>query len=167
MASGTAKTSRAAASKHRARTPDIFARSSKLLGGKRVFKREPRSRLEVHEAIVGGLPARALVNVMASLQALRQEDVAKALGVSVRTYQRILEEPSALLSTDQSGRAWKFAEIVARAIDVFGGAEQAVAWLQGEATALDGRQPIELLRTPSGTELVEQLLGRLEYGVYT
>jgi putative toxin-antitoxin system antitoxin component (TIGR02293 family) len=168
MASSAPKVSpKVAASKDRGHTPDLLARSAKLLGGKSIFKRELRSRLEVHEAIVGGLPGRVLVNVMASLQALRQEDVAKALGVSVRTYQRVLNEPSALLSIDQSGRAWKFAEVVARAIEVFGGAAEAVAWLQGEALALDGRRPIELLRSPAGTEMVEQLLGRLEYGVFT
>ncbi|MFH0343200.1 MAG: antitoxin Xre/MbcA/ParS toxin-binding domain-containing protein [Chromatiales bacterium] len=35
------------------------------------------------------------------------------------------------------------------------------------AMALDQRRPIELLSSPAGVEMVEQLLGRLEYGVYT
>jgi putative toxin-antitoxin system antitoxin component (TIGR02293 family) len=35
------------------------------------------------------------------------------------------------------------------------------------AIALDRRRPVDLLSSPAGTELVEQLLGRMEYGVYT
>jgi len=37
----------------------------------------------------------------------------------------------------------------------------------GAATGLDQRRPIDLLTTPAGVELVEDFLGRIEYGVYT
>jgi putative toxin-antitoxin system antitoxin component (TIGR02293 family) len=33
--------------------------------------------------------------------------------------------------------------------------------------ALDQRRPIDLLATPAGVQLVEDLLGRIQYGVYT
>jgi uncharacterized protein (DUF2384 family) len=33
--------------------------------------------------------------------------------------------------------------------------------------ALDDRRPADLLSSPVGVEMVEQLLGRLEHGVYT
>ena len=39
--------------------------------------------------------------------------------------------------------------------------------LSTPAVALDQRRPIELLSTAVGAELVEQLLTRIEYGVYT
>ena len=32
---------------------------------------------------------------------------------------------------------------------------------------LDQRRPIDLMTTPAGLELVEDYLGRIEYGVYT
>jgi uncharacterized protein (DUF2384 family) len=32
---------------------------------------------------------------------------------------------------------------------------------------LDGQRPIDLLQTVQGAELVNDFLGRLEYGVYT
>ena len=39
--------------------------------------------------------------------------------------------------------------------------------LQQPALGLEQRRPIDLLRTPAGVKLVEDFLGRLEYGVYT
>src|SRR5438067_1157876 len=44
---------------------------------------------------------------------------------------------------------------------------EAEDWLKRPAMALDQRRPIELLATPAGIRLVEDLLGRIEYGVYT
>jgi len=42
-----------------------------------------------------------------------------------------------------------------------------VLWLDRPAIALENKRPIELLRTLPGPQLVEQLLTRIEYGVYT
>jgi putative toxin-antitoxin system antitoxin component (TIGR02293 family) len=44
---------------------------------------------------------------------------------------------------------------------------EAERWLTAPATALDQRRPIDRLASTSGVEMVEQLLGRLRYGVYT
>ena len=71
------------------------------------------------------------------------------------------------LSQEQSGRAWKFAEILATATEVFGSQSEAEQWMIAPAVALDQRRPIDLLGSPVGLELVEQLLGRIEHGVYT
>jgi putative toxin-antitoxin system antitoxin component (TIGR02293 family) len=42
-----------------------------------------------------------------------------------------------------------------------------LAWLERPALGLEQRRPIDLLSTTAGVKLVEDLLGRLEYGVYT
>jgi putative toxin-antitoxin system antitoxin component (TIGR02293 family) len=39
--------------------------------------------------------------------------------------------------------------------------------LEQPATGLDRRRPIDLMTTPAGLELVEDYLGRIEYGVCT
>ena len=85
--------------------------------------------------------------------------------MSLRTWQRRRDTPKPL-SQEQSGRAWKFAEILTKATDVFGSQAQAEQWLERPAVGLDQRRPIDLLTTPAGVELVEEHLGRLEYGVY-
>jgi putative toxin-antitoxin system antitoxin component (TIGR02293 family) len=86
--------------------------------------------------------------------------------MSLRTFQRRKDAPDKPLSQEQSGRTWKFAEILAKATDVFGSQEEAEQWLERPAIGLDQRRPIDLLATPAGIELVEQYLTRLAYGVY-
>jgi putative toxin-antitoxin system antitoxin component (TIGR02293 family) len=61
----------------------------------------------------------------------------------------------------------KFAEISARAATLFGSQAAAEQWLDQPAIGLDQRRPIDLMTTPAGMELVEDFLGRIEYGVYT
>ncbi len=87
--------------------------------------------------------------------------------MSLRTYQRQKAAPAKRLSREQSGRTWKFAEILARATAVFGSQAEAEQWLERPAVGLDQRCPIDLLTTPAGVQIVEDFLGRLEYGVYT
>lgn len=74
--------------------------------------------------------------------------------------------PSDTLSVAQGGRAFKFAEMLAKATVVLGSREAAVQWLTTPAMGLDQQKPIDLLVTPVGTQLVEELLDRIEYGVY-
>ena len=142
-------------------------RTAELLGGRRILRRALRSRLEAHDLLIAGLPSRALSHLVQEVAILRlQGSLEKAVGISPRTYQRRKDEPDKLLSPEQSGRAWKFAEIVSRAIAVFGSKEEAERWLERPAVGLDQRRPLDLLSTPAGVETVEEHLTRLEYGVY-
>jgi putative toxin-antitoxin system antitoxin component (TIGR02293 family) len=139
-----------------------------LLGGARVLRHRLRGLLDVHEAISRGLPRGALTCLVSRVSVLRDPaSLEQAVGVSVRTFQRFKLTPDKPLSTEQSGRAWKFAEILAKATEVLGSQEEAEDWLRRPAMALDQRRPIDLLATPAGAKLVEDLLGRIEYGVYT
>ena len=58
------------------------------------------------------------------------------------------------------------ADIGDLAIRVLGSADLAKEWLEKPALALDGRIPRDLLSSASGTQLVRELLLRIEYGVY-
>jgi putative toxin-antitoxin system antitoxin component (TIGR02293 family) len=62
---------------------------------------------------------------------------------------------------------WKFAEILAKATEVFGSQREAEQRMRHPATGLEQRRPIEFLEMPAGVELMESFLERLEYGVYT
>jgi putative toxin-antitoxin system antitoxin component (TIGR02293 family) len=138
-----------------------------LLGGSRILTRRLTNALDAHELLLRGLPASALDHLVGNLAVLgKTESLEKAVGMSLRTWQRRKDAPSKPLSQDQSGRAWKFAEILAKATDIFGSQTEAEQWLERPATGLDQRRPIDLLGTPAGVELVEDHLGRLEYGVY-
>jgi putative toxin-antitoxin system antitoxin component (TIGR02293 family) len=147
---------------------DGFTRAAELLGGDRVLRRRIGSMLDVHELLLKGLPVAALNFLVSNLQSLRDPDrLEKATGMSLRTFQRRREADGKPLSQEQSGRTWKFAEILSRATDVFGSQAAAERWLEQPAMGLDHNRPLDLLATPAGVELVEQFLTRLEYGVYT
>ena len=138
-----------------------------LLGGSRILVRRLTSALDAHELLLHGLPASALDYLVGNLVVIaKNESLEKAVGMSLRTWQRRKDTPSKPLSQEQSGRAWKFAEILAKATDIFGSQAEAEQWLERPAVALDQRRPIDLLGTPAGVELVEDHLDRLEYGVY-
>ncbi|OLP52946.1 antitoxin [Rhizobium rhizosphaerae] len=140
---------------------------ARLLGGSRVLARRLSSPLDAHELLLAGLPASALDHLVGQLVSIdKARSLEKAVGMSLRTWQRRRDTPSKPLSREQSGRTWKFAEILSRATDVFGSLAEAEQWLERPATGLDQRRPIDLLATPAGVELVEDHLTRLEFGVY-
>jgi putative toxin-antitoxin system antitoxin component (TIGR02293 family) len=147
---------------------DVTARVAELLGGRRVLRRTMRSPLDAHDALNRGLPSAALAHLVGRLTCLRHRDsLEKALGMSLRTFQRRRDGGAKPLSHEQSARTWKFAEILDKATQVFGSQEEAERWMEQPAMALEQRRPIDLLTTPAGAEMVEDLLVRLEYGAYT
>lgn len=138
-----------------------------LLGGDRMIASTLRGPLDAHEMLLRGLPGRALTHLVDSFVVLRKTaSLEEAVGISLRTFQRRRDAPAKPLSQEQSGRAWKFAEILARATMLLGSQEEAEGWLERPAVGLDQRRPIDLLATPAGVRLVEDFLQRLEYGVY-
>jgi putative toxin-antitoxin system antitoxin component (TIGR02293 family) len=143
-------------------------RAYRLLGGGKILKQPVRNSLDAHDLIMKGLPSRALVHLVSNVTILSSGDALnKAIGMSIRTLQRRKTETDRALSTEQSSRAWRFAEILAQATDVLGDQEAAEAWLLAPAIGLDNRRPIDLLSSAAGAEAVENYLTRMEYGVYT
>jgi len=142
-------------------------RVATLLGGRRMLRATVKSPLDAHEVILRGIPSQSLIYLLDGLVVLQAAtSLEKAVGMSPRTLQRRKESASKPLSQEQSGRTWKFAEILAKATDVLGTQEEAEKWLDRPAIGLDRRRPIDLLATPAGVELVEDHLTRMAYGVY-
>lgn len=138
-----------------------------LLGGNRTFRGRLKNPLDAHEMLLRGLPGAALLHLFNNLLVIRRSSsLERAVGMSFRTFQRRKSGPAKLLNVVQSGRTWKFAEILAKATEVLGSQEEAEQWLERPAIGLNQRRPIDLLETPAGVEMVENFLERLEYGVY-
>ena len=139
-----------------------------ILGGPKVLKWRLRGPLDAHELLLRGLPGAALTHLVDSLVLLHDPvSLEKAVGISLRTFQRRKADPGKLLSQEQSSRTWKFAEILAKATAVLGSRTEAERWLEGPAIGLNQHRPIDLLATTAGVEIVENHLERLAYGVYT
>lgn len=142
-------------------------RAVQLLGGRAIWKKAPTDKLQVHEFIRRGFPGKVLVYVVHNVTEIPSDKLFDVIGISQRTMQRRADDPEKPLSQEQSGRLWKFAEIFNTATEVFGDRKSAARWLTSPAIALEQKVPVDLMTTQPGSELVEQLLGRLEHGVYT
>jgi putative toxin-antitoxin system antitoxin component (TIGR02293 family) len=68
------------------------------------------------------------------------------------------------LNQEQSERALRVAEVLARAEEIFG-RDKAHRWLRRPTRALEGETPLGLLDTQPGTEAVLNLLGRIDHGI--
>lgn len=144
----------------------VYGQSLHLLGGKK-FWRHASSKAEVHSTIVDGVPYGSLIFLMSNVKGLDEEDVVKVLGISTRTLRRQSETPEKSMPADLASKAWLFAETLAKATEILGTKEEAERWMSRPAMGLDGQRPIDLLQTVQGTDLVNDFLVRLEYGVYT
>jgi putative toxin-antitoxin system antitoxin component (TIGR02293 family) len=139
-------------------------RVAKTLGVARLFKGRVGSPVAVHDALHTGLPRRALLRAMpAGIPVMTMLPV---FGISLRTFMRLKNEPDRLLDAEQSGRVWQFAELFAKAEDVFQSKGRAVDWMLAPAMALENRRPIDLLTTPVGAHLVDDVIERICHGVY-
>jgi putative toxin-antitoxin system antitoxin component (TIGR02293 family) len=70
------------------------------------------------------------------------------------------------LSVEESDRTLRLAKVVALADQVFGNHEKALRWLRQENSRLEGRAPLDLLRTEAGGDLVRQMLYQIDEGIY-
>ena len=146
----------------------VLKRVQGLLGGPQAIGHAIATPLDAHEVLSSGLSSRSLNHLLDHLVVLRKSpSLEKAVGMSLRTYHRRKNAPAKPLSREQSGRAWKFAEILAKATEVLGGQEAAEQWLDTPAIALNRHRPLDLLATPAGVAMVEDLLERMDHGVYT
>lgn len=145
-----------------------FDRLVELFGGPNVLRHSLSNPIEAHEMILQGIPSRALERLLTNLIVISPTDNAfeTALGMSERTFQRHKADHTRSLNKEQSSRAWNFARILTKAASVLGSQTAAEEWMMQPATGLDNRRPIDLLATAAGSELVQEFLDRLDYGVY-
>lgn len=83
--------------------------------------------------------------------------------MSPRTLAR--RESDKKLTPDESDRLYRVARLFDIAERILCGSEQAEQWLKEENISLGGAIPLEMVKTEPGARLVEQILGRIEYGI--
>ena len=119
---------------------------------------------EIIEAITNGLPA-SLARELARKLKLTLGDVAGLLRLNPRTFQRRLDE--GLLSLSESERLWELSRLFYRAVDVLESEPGAVHWFKNPIQALGWATPLAYARTAVGLRELDNVLGRIEHGVYS
>lgn len=117
------------------------------------------------ELLQVGLPIQELQDLQASL-AVPAEKLAPMLGISKATFHR-RKGTGSKLNPAVSDRVVRFAKLLGKAVRVFGDLEDAKQWLNSPQFGLGGAVPLDYAKTEIGAREVENLLGRIEYGVYS
>jgi len=116
--------------------------------------------------IEAGLPVREF-DALRALLGLSVEDLARRVRISVATLSR-RRRSGAVLDAEHSDRILRFARLYRLAVDLYDGDHEAARiWLARPARALGGKTPLDFAGTEAGAHEVENLIGRLEHGVYT
>ncbi len=135
------------------------------LGGRAALGATVRTLGELNSLVQAGLPDLA-VEAFKSYASLSDPTVAALLGVSEKTLSRTRSSTRPLDSV-ASDRLVRAARLVALAVEVLEDRGAALRWLKRPQIGLNGLVPMDLLTTDIGSSLVEQLLLRIEHGVYS
>ena len=111
-----------------------------------------------------GLPVHELDDLQASL-GVSMETLFPILGISKATLHR--RKAEGRLDQAESDRVVRFARLMGKASEVLESEEHARQWMTSPQFGLDGAVPLEYAETEVGAREVEDLLGRIEYGVYS
>jgi putative toxin-antitoxin system antitoxin component (TIGR02293 family) len=111
-----------------------------------------------------GLPVHELDELRARLD-VPMERLSAMLGISKSTLHR--RKTGGRLAPAESDRLVRFARLLGKAIEVLESEESARRWLTSPQIGLGGAVPLEYAETEVGAREVEDLLGRIEYGVYS
>jgi len=119
---------------------------------------------KLNRAIQEGLEIGELADLLATLN-VPLEKLAPKLGISKATLHR--RKASGRLDTAESDRVVRFARLMGKAVEVLESEENARKWLTAPQIGLGGAVPLDYAETEMGAREVEDLLGRIEYGVYS
>jgi putative toxin-antitoxin system antitoxin component (TIGR02293 family) len=111
-----------------------------------------------------GLPVKELNDLQATLS-LPMEKLGPMLGISKATLHR--RKIQGRLDQAESDRVVRYARLMGQAIEVMESEENARQWLNSPQFGLGGAVPLEYAETEVGAREVENLLGRIEHGVYS
>ena len=143
-------------------TPDE-AGSDKLAEAAAAFAPQPTPSAMIR-AIKAGLPFFSFDQLQERLGVTAAE-LADCLRIPGRTLAR--RKTDGKLSTDESERVMRFTRLLRRATEVLGTEERATQWMRSPKRAFNGDTPLRYADTEIGAREVEDLLIRLEHGVFS
>jgi len=70
------------------------------------------------------------------------------------------------LTVEESDRVLRAIRVLSLAESVYGSRERALAWLRKPHARLDSRAPLSLLKTDTGSRIVEEMLIQIDEGMF-
>ncbi len=115
--------------------------------------------------VAHGIPAQVALD-LANRLGISQEKLSELIYLPKRTLHRRIEHGERL-KQDESERVLRLLRLYARAVEVFEDEKRAAKWFSSRPKALGGKTPLEFMETEPGARWVEDVLGRIEHGVFS
>ncbi len=135
-----------------------------ILGGTKLLGKGVIRAQTLIPAIRKGIKFDALTH-LTKLYQIPDVATQRIIAVSNRTWTR--RKASNRLDPVESDRLYRLARTIARMEEVFGSREKAEIWLKEPNRALGMQTPLDLLDTDEGAKRVEDVLIRIEHGVFS
>ena len=136
-----------------------------LLGGESIITKPIRSEFDLIALSNEGITKASLDTLISHLGISKKAFSENILDGSVKTLER--KKSTDKLDKRTSSQVIEIAKVVEHAFMVFENAEKVKSWLNAPNRALNNIKPIDLFYIPTGLNMVNDILGRIEDGVYS
>lgn len=145
-------------------TTEHYERLMRIFG-KKYIKSSIESPYDFITIANRGINAEAIINFRKYFN-IPRKFTAELLNISEPTIYRWIRV-NKKLARNYSIQLFELADLFLYGYEVFENKENFFKWIELPNTALGGLKPKELLEMPGGISKVKDLLGRIEYGVYS
>ena len=124
--------------------------------------RPPATETEILRIVEGRL-APTVIKRLVGLGLKRSEIDAVIIPLRTLQHRRSRREK---LTIEESDRVLCVIRVLSLAESVYGGRERGLSWLRRPHPRLEGRTPLSLLKTDTGSRIVEELLIQIDEGMF-
>jgi putative toxin-antitoxin system antitoxin component (TIGR02293 family) len=142
-------------------TPDFVS----LLGGKNIITNPVHSEFDIISLSNEGITKASLDSLIGYLGISKKAFSENILDASVKTLE--CKASTDKLNKHTLSMVIEIAKVVEHAFAVFEDEEKVKIWLNYPNRALNNIKPIDLFYLPTGLKMVNDILGRIEDGVYS
>lgn len=122
------------------------------------------SKMGKTEAVHQGFRVNVYRNIIERTQ-LSQAEFQQVTHIPISTLKRRLKN-NERFNTQESDAMYRLAMLIQLATDLFNDEQQALAWMRDPVYGLGGKRPLDMVSTSVDFEMVKDLIGRIEHGVF-
>ncbi|WP_372881532.1 antitoxin Xre/MbcA/ParS toxin-binding domain-containing protein [Psychromonas sp.] len=117
------------------------------------------------EAVHQGFKPQVYRNIIERTK-LTQSEFHNVTHIPVSTIKRRLKNDERF-NTQESDAIYRFAMLIKLATELFNDEQQALKWIRESVYGLGGKRPLDMVSTTVDFEIVKDLIGRVEHGVFS
>ena len=122
------------------------------------------AKTDKSEAVHQGFKPRVYRNIVKKAR-LSQTEFHNVTQIPISTIKRRLSKDERF-STQESDVIYRLAMLIKLATELFNDEQRALAWMQQSVYGLAGKRPLDMVSTTVDFEVVKDLIGRIEHGVF-